>query len=186
MRTEGVEMSLDAARTSAYATAQNRNRRWNWKVRPSFSVLAIWPKLGEVKSVPGSANCGVFRKLMDSARKVRLLSGARAQVRDKDAFMFRIPPRRNTPTPRFPRDSFGPMKAKADFGSSRTEVSGLLTVRPRMEASSRLGRSPGEPSTFPKPAPSEPEKTVKGGPVLASSTAEISHRPAMWRTIAGL
>ena len=42
----------------------------------------ILPKLGDVRFVPGSANCGVFRKLMDSARKVRVFSGATFQVRE--------------------------------------------------------------------------------------------------------
>ena len=46
----------------------HRNFSWKRKVRPSFRVLLIWPKLGEVMVLPGSANCGVLKKLMDSAR----------------------------------------------------------------------------------------------------------------------
>ena len=37
-----------------------------------------------------------------------------------------------------------------------------------------------------KPGPSDPEKTVKGGPVLARNTAERSHRPAACRMNVGL
>ena len=111
-------------------------------MRPSLSVLVIWPKLGEVRSVTGSANCGVLRRLMDSARKVRLFSGARVQVRDIAAFRLRMPPRRKVPAPRLPRDSFGPINANADFGSSRTDVSGLSIVLPRTEVSRKSGRSP--------------------------------------------
>ncbi len=45
------------------------NLRERRKVRPSFRVLVMTPKLGSVSVMPGSANCGVFERLMDSMRK---------------------------------------------------------------------------------------------------------------------
>src|SRR5689334_13085796 len=48
-------------------------------------------------------------------------------------------------------------------------------VRPRTPGSSRLGRSPFEPSTLPDPGPSEPVITVKGRPVFARNVPEMRH-----------
>src|SRR5215470_18061026 len=121
---------------------------------------------------------------MDSARNVSVFSGATFHVREIAAFRLRIPPRRKVFEPRVPRLSLAPIYANAALGSSITEVSGLLIVRPRMEGSTRSGRSPGEPSTFPYPGPSDPEKTVSGGPVLARKTADIFHRPTVLRITA--
>src|SRR5436309_9115495 len=112
---------------------------------------------------------------MDSARNVKAFSGAIFHVRVIAAFRFRIPPRRKVFEPRLPRVWLVPMKANADLGSSLVEVSGLLIARPRIDGLSRLGRSPGEPSTLPKPGPSEPEKTSKGVPVFARNTLVSVH-----------
>src|SRR6476646_8065511 len=122
---------------------------------------------------------------MDSTRRVRLFSGARLQVREIAALRLRIPPLRNVFSPRLPRESFGPIKRNADRGRRAVEVSGWPIVRPSTEGSTRLGRSPGEPSTFPKPGPSEPEKTVKGDPVFARKMVDTFQRPMMFRTAAG-
>lgn len=62
----------------------------------SFKVLVICPKLEDASSLPGAANCGVLRRLIDSTRKVRLFSPDTFQVRASDAFTFRIPSLRNT------------------------------------------------------------------------------------------
>ena len=52
-------------------------------------------------------------------------------------------------------------------------------VRPNSDVSSRCGRSPIAPSTFPKPGPSEPVWTVNGVPVFISVTVESSQLPKM-------
>ena len=75
---------------------QNRNRSENWNVLPSFNVLVIWPKLEDASSLPGAANCGVLKKLIDSARNARLFSPDTFHMRVSDAFTFRMPPFRNT------------------------------------------------------------------------------------------
>ena len=43
-------MSRASGRALAGTAGQNPKRRVNLNVRPSFKVLLIWPKLGEVKS----------------------------------------------------------------------------------------------------------------------------------------
>src|ERR1051326_8589208 len=91
---------------------QNWSWNVNWKLRPSFNVLVIFPNAGELRSALGAANCGVLKKLIDSARKVARQSDRRLQVRASDAFMLRMPPRRNVLKPRLPRDSVGAMKPK--------------------------------------------------------------------------
>ena len=54
----------------------------NLNVRPSFSVLVIAPKFGLASSKPGSANCGVLKKLTDSARNVSRKSCLKVHERD--------------------------------------------------------------------------------------------------------
>src|ERR1700686_5576501 len=63
---------------------QNRNWRVNWKLRPSFSVLVILPKAGELRSGLGLANCGVLKKLTDSARNVACHSEGSFQERSEE------------------------------------------------------------------------------------------------------
>src|SRR2546428_667912 len=86
---------------------QNWSWKVNWKLRPSFKVLVILPNAGELKSGLGSANWGVLKKLIDSARKVRLVSERSGHERARAAFMLRMPPRRKVLNPRLPRESFG-------------------------------------------------------------------------------
>src|SRR5438309_9708048 len=160
---------------------QNWSWKVNWKLRPSFNVLVILPNAGELKSGLGSANWGVLKKLIDSARKVRVISERSGQERARAAFMLRMPPRRKVLNPRLPRESFGWISAKAERGRRDCEVSGLPMERPRILGSRILGRSPLLPSTFPNPGPSDPEITVKGSPLLARNTPEIRHPPATRR-----
>src|SRR5439155_23476182 len=81
---------------------QNPNRRRKRKVRPSFSVLVICPKFGAVRFRPGSANCGVWERLIASARMVMFQSRGRVQVRPNEAFKFAILPFRKVLRPRLP------------------------------------------------------------------------------------
>src|SRR5437016_892892 len=136
---------------------QNWNCNVNWKLRPSFRVFVILPNAGELKSGFGSANWGVLKKLIDSARRVARQSELSVHDRASAAFMLRIPPRRKVLKPRLPRASVGPMVANAERGSNARDVSGLPMERPRTAGSITLGRSPFVPSTLPDPGPSEPE-----------------------------
>src|ERR1700686_2741115 len=88
---------------------QNRSCSVNWKLRPSFRVLVILPKAGELRSGLGLANCGVLKKLIDSARNVACHSDRSVQERASAAFMLRMPPLRNVLKPRLPRESVGAM-----------------------------------------------------------------------------
>src|SRR5262245_60786429 len=81
----------------------------NRKVLPSFSVLVIAPKFGFASSNPGSANWGVLKRLIDSARNVSRKSFLNPHERWSDALTFRIGPLRKTLRPRFPRASVGLM-----------------------------------------------------------------------------
>src|SRR6266853_2055311 len=67
---------------------QNRSCSVNWKLRPSFSVFVILPKAGELRSGLGFANCGVLKKLIDSARNVTCHSERSFQFRANPAFML--------------------------------------------------------------------------------------------------
>src|SRR5262249_25333444 len=100
-----------ARRARGVTTSEVFRQNWsctvNWKLRPSFNVLVILPNAGELKSGLGSANWGVLKKLIDSARKVRVVSECRGHERASAAFMLRIPPRRKVLNPRLPRKSFG-------------------------------------------------------------------------------
>src|ERR1700693_2264061 len=92
-----------------FSLRQNRSWRVNWKVRPSFSELVILPKAGELRSGLGLANCGVLKRLIDSARNVACHSERSVQDRARAAFMLRMPPRRKVLKPRLPRESVGAM-----------------------------------------------------------------------------
>ena len=65
---------------------QNANCSPKRNVRPSFRVFVICPKFGDDSSTPGSTNCGVLKKLIDSARNVSRISDRTAQTRESDAF----------------------------------------------------------------------------------------------------
>ena len=150
-------------------------RNFNWKryVSHSLSVLLIWAKLGEARVMPGSANCGVLRKLIDSLRSSIDHSEPIGTRRESDALTLAILPLRNVLPPRLPACSPGAtMKRKALVGNSASDVSGDPAVGPSTEASTTTGRSPLRPSTLPKPGPSEPDGMVKGVPDLSSVTLE--------------
>src|SRR5260221_10572151 len=124
--------------------------------------------------LPGSANWGVFVRLMHSARNVMRRSEPTGHIFDTEAFTFLMPPRRNVFAPRLPFSAVGAMNANAEAGSIATEVSGFPMVRPRIDGSSRFGRSPPLPSTFPNPGPSG-VVTVKGVPFFSNTTADVDH-----------
>src|SRR5262245_34147039 len=81
----------------------------NLKFFPSFSVLVIAPNFGFANSNPGSANWGVLKRLIDSARNVSRKSFLNPHERWSDALTFRIGPLRKTLRPRLPRASVGLM-----------------------------------------------------------------------------
>lgn len=88
-------------------------------------MLLIWPKLGDVSDVVGSANWGVLKKLIDSARKVSRKSCGRAKVRQRAALTLAILPLRKVLRPSVPARRCGAWtKAKAEKGSSEGAVSG--------------------------------------------------------------
>src|SRR5947208_7378163 len=93
-----------------------------------------------------------------------------------------MPPLRNVLNPRFPRDSVGAINPNAERGSSALEVFGSPKVWPSTRGSSRFGRSPFDPSTFPKPGPSDPVITVNGSPVFARNVPEIRQPPTAPRS----
>src|SRR5262249_28008450 len=136
-------ISNDDAKLVYFAGDQNPSRSRKRNERPSFSVLVICPKFAAVRLRPGSANWGVFERLMASAGRVMLQSPGRAEVRPKGAFKFAIFPFRKVLRPRFPAISMGvQMKRNAERCSNRTEVSGFPMVRPSTEGSTTIGRSP--------------------------------------------
>ena len=90
----------------------------------------IRPKLGSARDVPGCANCGVLKRLIDSARRVTALSPPKGRRRDSAALIFRIPSLRNVLRPKFPAGSCGRMNSNAERDSAAVEVSGLSTVPP--------------------------------------------------------
>src|SRR5579859_1245324 len=122
--------------------------------------------------LPGSANCGVFVRLIHSARNVMRRSEPIGHIFDTEAFTFLMPPRRNILAPKLPFSAVGAMNANAEAGSKATEVSGFPMVRPRMDGSSKFGRSPPFPSTLPYPGPSG-VVTVNGVPFFSKTTAEV-------------
>ena len=73
----GVDPRSSAAEYSSSAACDARQKP-SWSpsrnVRPSFSVFVICPKFGDDSSTPGSTNCGVLKKLIDSARNVSRIS----------------------------------------------------------------------------------------------------------------
>jgi hypothetical protein len=103
---------------------QKLNCSVNCSARPSLRVLVIWPKFGFTKSRPGSANWGVLKRLIDSARNTNCLYDPRLQGLNTEAFTLLMPPLRKTLRPRFPALSVGWMKAKAVRGSNSRESSG--------------------------------------------------------------
>src|SRR5689334_2977474 len=103
---------------------------------------------------------------MQSARNVMRRSEPIDQTFDNEAFTFLIPPRRNVFAPKSPFSAVGAMNANAEAGNIATDVSGFPMVRPRMDGSSRFGRSPPFPSTLPYPGPSG-VVTVKGVPFFS-------------------
>src|SRR5262249_9651752 len=95
----------NAVETLIYHPICNMNR----KVLPSFSVLVIAPKFGFANSNPGSANWGVLKRLIDSARKVSRKSFLNPHERWSEALTLRIGPLRKTLRPRFRRGVVGLM-----------------------------------------------------------------------------
>src|SRR6476659_10035079 len=124
--------------------------------------------------LPGSANWGVFARLMHSARNVIRLSELIDHTFDTEASTFLIPPRRNVFAPKLPFSSVGAINENAEAGRSATEVAGFPMVRLRIDGSSRFGRSPPFPSTFPNPGPSG-VVTENGVPFFIKTTADIDH-----------
>ena len=92
---------------------------------------------GALRSEFGAANCGVFAKLIDSARNVIARSLAKVQVRESDALKLVKPARRNVLVPKFPatspiamlrRSRRSPIVAAAATpGTSQTTENGTLS-----------------------------------------------------------
>src|SRR5438046_10047270 len=122
VREETTEKLGSPLRRPLRGVLQNWSWKVNWKLRPSFNVLVILPNAGELKSGLGSANWGVLKKLIDSARKVRFISERSGQERARAAFRLRMPPRGKGLNPSLPRKSFGGSSGTPERGRPGCEV----------------------------------------------------------------